>query len=117
MKKRNASGTAASGAIGGRIQFTPVQLTIIVLAIVAIFYCAPAHAAIWDPVVDILDESTVTFQDVVGGFLLLCGLVFAFVIGIKNFAAGVVTAIAVLAFASMVANNDTIANEIGFGAR
>ena len=51
----------------------------------------------------------------VGTFILLGGLCLAWLIGWKSPGAGVATAVAVLAFAAMVANNDTIANELGFG--
>jgi hypothetical protein len=114
MIGKKTHGPATGGATGGRIQFDAVRVTVVALTCAAVLYTGPAQAALFDPIMDILDEATLSFEQVVGGFILLVGLCGAWLVGMKNIGGGIMMAVGVLAFAAMVANNETIATEIGF---
>lgn len=116
MIGKKTNGSVTSGAIGGRTQFSAVRVTAVALASAAILYTGPAHAQLFDPLLGILDDATTSFEQVVGTFILLIGLCIAWAVGMKNIGAGIFTALGVLGFAAMVANNDAISTQIGFGA-
>ena len=120
MTTRNYVGlSAADGSIGGRgvsgVTAMKAAGFFVVMAGVCL-YGEPAHAAIWDPVLDIFDETTLAFETVVARFILLFGLVGAWVYAgmTKSFANGFIGSLVVIAFAGLVAGTDTIATELGF---
>lgn len=121
MTIRNRGGlSSGDGSIGGRGDsgaFVTKAAGFFLVVAALCLYGEPAHAAIWDPVLDFLDETTLAFEQVVGGFILLLGLVAAWVVAIKTQspANGFTVAICVIAFAAMVANNENLAAELGFG--
>lgn len=119
MKQQDQTGLfVADGSIGGR-GYSVVSMTkcaVAVISMAAVFYVEPASAALWDNAVDVLDESVVAFEDFVAGFLVLCGLVLAWIIGWKSPGLGIATAVAVLVFAAMVGGHEEITNELGFGS-
>lgn len=121
MTTRNDVGlSSADGSIGGRgdsgVTAMKAAGFFVVMAGVCL-YGEPAHAGIWDQVLDIIDETVIAFETVVARFILLVGLVGAWIYAAatRSVANGFIGSFVVIIFCALVAGTDQIASELGLG--